>query len=83
MSFYSVVREVEPGAVCSHRRGRTEVAFFEDPASADSYAELCQFHHAVAGMKYVVDVLASDEDPNRVPNDLMRRDAERMATVKQ
>lgn len=30
-------------------------------------------------MKYVVDVLASDEDPNRCDNELMRRDAERLA----
>ncbi len=76
-ALYSVVRDVEPGARCSYRRGRTEVAFFDDQRSAAGYADCCSIHHEVAGMRYVVEVLTGDEDPRRAPNDLMRRDAER------
>jgi len=79
MGFYSIVREVVPGAKCSYRVGRTEVAFFTDEKPAYLYAELCQFHHAVDGVKYVVDVLDSEEDLRRCPNEPMRRDAERAA----
>jgi len=83
MSFFSIVREVDPGAKCSYRVGRTEVASFTHEESAYSYAEQCQNHHAVAGMKYVVDVLDSEEDPRRCPDEPMRRDAERFGKAKE
>ena len=74
--LFSIVRNVDPGALCSYRRGRTEVAFFGDRQSAQSYADLCQFHHAVRGMVYTVEQFTEDHDPGRAPNEMMRRETE-------
>ena len=84
--IFSIVRVVDPGAVCSHRRGRTEVEFFACGAvddigvhrqAAHGYASECQHYYAGRDVQYIVEEFATDDDAGRAPNEMMRRDMER------
>lgn len=77
--IFSIVRIVEPGALCSHPAGRTEVQFTyayksataertHEGAGAAAY-ELCEMFNrccTISGMRYVVEEI-DEESPDRAP----------------